>query len=130
MGKVKQWIFISTDRIGLEPSSVRVCASICSCVNIFKHEYLKTSRLFAIKFRLKHHWGWGKAVLGFGPDRIRTLVSKGTWGQFCGQSSAFIFALIFFILAGKRNNHKISDEFKIRQDSTKDYGVSCSEGIE
>ena len=30
------------------------------------------------KFSLKHHWGWGKAALGFGLDRIRTLVSMAT----------------------------------------------------
>ena len=30
------------------------------------------------KFYLKHHWGGGKAALGFGPDRIRTLVSMAT----------------------------------------------------
>ena len=29
----------------------------------------------ATKFDLKHHWGGGKAALGFGPDWIRTLVS-------------------------------------------------------
>ena len=28
-----------------------------------------------IKFYLKHHWGGGKAALGFGPDRIGILVS-------------------------------------------------------
>ena len=30
------------------------------------------------KFYLKHHWGWGKAALGFGPDPMRTLVSMAT----------------------------------------------------
>ena len=30
------------------------------------------------KFYLKHHWGGGKAALGFGQDRIRTLVSMAT----------------------------------------------------
>ena len=34
-----------------------------------------TSRSIAIKFYLKHQWGGGKAALGFGPDRIRILVS-------------------------------------------------------
>ena len=29
----------------------------------------------ATKFYLKHHWVGGKAALGTGPDRIRTLVS-------------------------------------------------------
>ena len=30
------------------------------------------------KFYLKHHWDWGKAALGFGPDWIGTLVSMAT----------------------------------------------------
>ena len=34
-----------------------------------------TSGPIAIKFYLKHHWGGRKAAFGFGPDRIRTLVS-------------------------------------------------------
>ena len=38
----------------------------------------ETSDLIANKFYLKHHWGGGKAALGFGPDRIRTLVSMAT----------------------------------------------------
>ena len=29
-------------------------------------------------FYLNHHWGGGKAALGFGPDRIGTLVSMAT----------------------------------------------------
>ena len=32
----------------------------------------------AINFYLKHHWGGGKAAIGFGPDQIRTLVSMAT----------------------------------------------------
>ena len=38
----------------------------------------KTSGPIATKFYLKHHWGGGKAALGFGPDRIETLVSMAT----------------------------------------------------
>ena len=38
----------------------------------------KTSGPIDIKFYLKHHFGGGKAALGFGPDRIRTLVSIAT----------------------------------------------------
>ena len=52
-------------------ASVR--ASTFSNMNISE-----TSRLIAIKFYLKHHWGGGKAALGFGPDRIGTLVSMAT----------------------------------------------------
>ena len=57
-------------RAGVRPS---VRLSTLSNMNIFA-----TSRPIAIKFYLKHHWGMGKAVLGFGPDRIRTLVSMAT----------------------------------------------------
>ena len=84
------------------------------------------------KFYLNHHWGGGKAALGFGLDRIGTLVSMATdsshrviMGKCCDHSSAFIFDQIFFILAGNENIHNISDKFEIRPDRTKDCGVSC-----
>ena len=38
----------------------------------------ETSWPIVIKFHLKHYWGGGSAALGFGPDRIRTLVSMAT----------------------------------------------------
>ena len=38
----------------------------------------ETNGSMANKFYLKHHWGGGLAALGFGPDRIRTLVSMAT----------------------------------------------------
>ena len=38
----------------------------------------ETSWPIATKFYLNHHWGGGKAALGFGPDRIGTLVSMAT----------------------------------------------------
>ena len=38
----------------------------------------EASRLIAIKFYLKHHWGGGKAAWGFGADQFRTLVSMAT----------------------------------------------------
>ena len=61
--------------IPVEPSSVcpLVCASTFSNINISE-----TSRSITIKFYLKHHWGGGKASLGFNPDQIRTLVSMAT----------------------------------------------------
>ena len=37
-----------------------------------------TSRRIGMKFYLKHHWGGGKASVGFDPDWIRTLVSMAT----------------------------------------------------
>ena len=50
-----------------------VCVSALSNINISE-----TSRPIATKFYLKHHWVGGKEALGFGPDRIRTLVSMAT----------------------------------------------------
>ena len=44
---------------------------------------------------------------------------------YCDHSSAFNFDRIFFILAGNKNNHNISDEFEFRPDLTSDCGVSC-----
>ena len=38
----------------------------------------KTREPIATKCYLKHHWGEGKPALGFGPGRIRTLVSMAT----------------------------------------------------
>ena len=38
----------------------------------------ETNGSIATKFYLKHHLGGGLAALGFGPDRIRTLVSMAT----------------------------------------------------
>ena len=37
-----------------------------------------TSWPIGMKFYLKHHWGGGKASVGFDPDLIRTLVSMAT----------------------------------------------------
>ena len=46
-------------------------------VTNFKH-VSATSWPITTKFYLKHHWVGGKAALGFGPDRIRTVVSTAT----------------------------------------------------
>ena len=57
--------------MGLEPVSVGQFT--LSDMNISE-----TKWPIIIKFHLKHHWGGGLAALGFGPDRIRTLVSMAT----------------------------------------------------
>ena len=73
--RLTRWAY----RMGLEPASVRpsvrasVRASTLSNMNISK-----TSRPITTKFYLKHHWGGGKAALGFDADQIRTLVSMAT----------------------------------------------------
>ena len=48
------------------------CVSVWLCV--CKH-FQTTSGPIVTKLYLNHHWGGGKAALGFGPDRIGTLVS-------------------------------------------------------
>ena len=55
-----------------------VCVSICLCVNIFKHEYLRNQWADCKFFYLKHHLGGGKAAISFWPDQIGTLVSMAT----------------------------------------------------
>ena len=65
--------------MGLEPASVRPC--ICASVRALTLSIMNISEVswpIAIKFYLKHHWGRGKASLGFGADQIRTLVSMAT----------------------------------------------------
>ena len=57
--------------MGLEPASV-------GSFTLLDMNISETSWLIIIKFHLKHHWGGGFAALGFGPDRIRTLVSMPT----------------------------------------------------
>ena len=52
--------------------------SVCLSVNIFKREYLRNQWPIVTKFYLNHHLGGEKAALGFGPDRIGTLVSMAT----------------------------------------------------
>ena len=53
-----------------------VCVFTLSNMNISE-----TNGSIATKFYLKHHLGGGLAALGFGPDRIRTLVSMATEGS-------------------------------------------------
>ena len=62
--------------MGVELASVR--PSVRPCVNIFNKNISATSMQIATKFYLKHHWGGGKAALGFWSDRIGTLVSMAT----------------------------------------------------
>ena len=56
--------------------SVRGCVRLS--VNTFKHEYLCNQSADWNEILSKASFGWGKASVGFGPDRIRTLVSMAT----------------------------------------------------
>ena len=60
-------------------SSVRPCVRASVCALTFSNMNISaTSWPILMKFYLKHHWGGGKASVGFDPDRIRTLVSMAT----------------------------------------------------
>ena len=79
-----------------------------------------------MKFYFKHHWGGGKASLGFDPDRIRTLVSMATdsshiviMGKRCHHIFSNAFDQILFILAGNDDMHESTD-----------YGVKCPRAYE
>ena len=74
-----------------------------------------TSGPIATKFYLKHHWVGGKAALGFGPDRIRTLVSMATESSHRVIMEKTIHQILF-ILAGKEDMHESSDEFEFQPD--------------
>ena len=87
----------------------------------------ETSWPIVIKFHLEHHWVGRLTALGIGLDRIRTLVSMATdsshrviMGLPCDHSSSFIFDWFFFILAGNKNYHKISNGFEIQHDWSRD----------
>ena len=84
-----------------------------------------------MKFFLKHHWGGGKALVGFDLDLIRTLVSMATvnsqrvtLGKTASSNSRMFLIGTFLILAGNDDMHESMDEFEIWPDSTMDYGVS------
>ena len=69
--RLTRWAY----RIGLEPASVCLCVRPLTISNM---NISKTRGPIAIKFYLKHYCGGGKPALGFGPGRIRILVSMAT----------------------------------------------------
>ena len=92
----------------------------------------ETNGSIATKFYLKHHWGGGLAALGFGPDRIRTLVSMATESShrvIMVKTVSPLFLCCFhpflFILAGNKDMNESLDKFEFRLDWTTDCGVSC-----
>ena len=71
-----------------------------------------------MKFYLKHHWGVGKASVGFDLDLIRTLVSMATVsshrvtvGKMASSNSRMLLTRTFLILAGNDDIHESLDEF-------------------
>ena len=110
--------------MGLEWASIHLSVHLSTLSNMNISEI---SWLTVIKFHQKHHWGRGLTALGFGRDRIRTLISMATdsyhrdiMGKTCDHSRSFIFDWFFFLLAGNKDTNKISDGFEIGQYPTKD----------
>ena len=108
-----------------------MCVCVCQCVRVFTLSNMnisETSGSIAIKFYLKHHKGAGKAAKGFGPDRIRTLVSIATDSSrrvIMGKTvlPLFIGFRSFFKLAGNEDMNVIC-EFNFQPDWITDCGVS------
>ena len=78
-------------------------ASVCMCVRaliLLNMNIFGTNRQILIKFYQKHHWVGGKASIGFGALRFRTLVSMRT-----ENSKRVVFHQIIFILAGDEDMH-------------------------
>ena len=107
----------------VEPSSVRLCVRphfqqqiSPQLVSQLQSNFIRS--IIGVGERLHKVLGQVGSELWDSPHRV-------TMGKCCEHSSAYIFDSIFFILAGNKDSHKISDEFEIRVDSTIDCGVSC-----
>ena len=80
-------------------SSRRPCVRPCvHPLTLSNMNISATSWPIGMKFYLKHHWGGGKASVGFDPDRIRTLVSMTTDNS-------------HRVIMGKRRHHVLSNAF-------------------
>ena len=71
-----------------------------------------------MKFYLKHHWGGGKASVGFDLHLIRTLVSMATVsphrvtvGKTASSNSRMFLIGTFLIFAGNDDMHESLDDF-------------------
>ena len=104
----------------------------------------ETNGSVATKFYLKHHKGGGKAALGFGPDRIRTLVSMATESShwvlmektvsplFLGCFSSYLFQIqplvsmvTYRVMMGKNGVSTFSRLFFIRRFSYLQVTMTC-----
>ena len=78
--------------------SLYPCSGVRPSSTISNMKISATSGLITMKFYQKHHWDGGKAATGFGPDRIKTLVSMvaDSSHRFIMESIA-TFSPLFFI---------------------------------
>ena len=81
-----------------------------------------TSGPITMKFYQKYHWDRGKVALGFGPDRIQTLVSVATNNSHRAiMEKTAVFHPILFILTGNNDMHGSSEEFE--NSARSDHGL-------
>ena len=76
------------------------CSGVRPLSTISNMNISATSGPITMKFYQKHHWDGGKAALGFGPDRIKTLVSMTTDSShrvFYGENSGATFSQLFYM---------------------------------
>ena len=107
--------------------------SVVVVVHNFKHEYLCNRGPITTKFYLKHQWVGGKAALGFGPDRIRTLVAMATESShrvIMEKTVSATFSQLFIIrsflyLQVMMTCMKAQTISKFQPYRTTDCGVSC-----
>ena len=89
----------------------------------------ETSGPIATKFYLKHNWVGGKDALGFGPDRIRTLVSMATDSSHKGYNGENVVnTLAPSFLIGSSSYLQVMRTTiisKFGSDSPKKCGVGC-----
>ena len=101
-----------------------MCLCVHPCVPLSNMYIFEASRPIAFKSCLKHHWGGGKAALGFGPYQSfdfhgnRKLPYGYNWENGVATFFSAVFYPILFILACKKDMHERSEEFKVRPDRT------------
>ena len=101
-------------------------------IHTFKYEYLCDQVADHNQILFEASFGRGRAALGFGADRIKTLVSIVTdtshrvvMGKMVSSGFLNYFDQSLFILVGNDDIHKRLNVFKIRSDRAMDYGVIC-----
>ena len=97
-------------------------------IHTFKHEYLCDQVADHNQILSEASFVWGRAALGFGIYRIRTMVSMATdtshrvvMGKTVSSGFLKYFNQSFFILEGNDDMHKGLNEFYLRSIRAMDY---------
>ena len=111
-----------------EKSLFCVVATLALSILIGSSSYLEVTRI-AVTSRMSLNFGQVRPQIAELAALERLEKSPWTYNGkknvVASHSSAFIFHWIFFILAGNKDNHYVSDGFEFQPDPTSDCGVSC-----